>query len=346
MLQAGLKRKAELEAKAKADHQRWAAELDRLNSARPGLEAALQRAKSGAEAEKPRGGAAAGGCAAELRELAVLRETVRTQQEEMRLLRRDIDALRKALGKEGGASTAAADTEAAPVVSEYAKWMDGAGDGSGVADQAPPESAGKDEDEGEDGRPPPYRQEDAADPEDARAEASDPAEGWLWSLRAGIGRIFTKLSGGSAVDQAQQKLDSNRHEAAELTKKLERLKHADADHSGFASLAGTCLEKKDSQYTYELCFFDSANQGTVVLGQWSGWVGPREARFEGGDECWGGPARSLRVLFRCGSGEEVHEVTEPSRCSYEVHISHPGACDPGDEAALLAPPVRRPRDEF
>merc|ERR1712113_979746 len=103
-------------------------------------------------------------------------------------------------------------------------------------------------------------------------------------------------------------------------------KALDEEHLGFFSLAGRCPSKWDGQYTYKICFFDSAMQGSVLLGSWKGWTGPKEALFTDGNECPGGLARQCMVEFQCGESVEVLDIMEPSRCYYKATVSHPGAC--------------------
>jgi len=113
-----------------------------------------------------------------------------------------------------------------------------------------------------------------------------------------------------------------------------KLKALDEDKLGYASLLDQCLELKDEQYTYKLCFFNDAKQDYTSLGRWSAFTGPKQAEFTNGQMCPGGPARMLRVIFSCSSEMKVLEINEPSRCVYEALVTHPGACDELDAAAL------------
>jgi len=242
---------------------------------------------------------------------------VEKQQAQIETLRRDVDALLGSGTGDPAAAEAVGGADAADqgkkVVSEYAKWMDGAGSTPGALGDA----------------------EDAGDDEGA----GDEEEGELTATQS----VEVKASGSGAVTEAQAKVSKNKEEAKQFQKKLGGV---DEDHLGFFSLGGQCLNKHDGQYNYKFCFFEDAKQDSVLLGRWSGWTGLKRGEFTNGQMCPGGPARMLRVVFECGAEQAVLEVTEPSRCVYEAHIVHPGACNEEDAAALEKPPVKHPKDEL
>ena len=47
----------------------------------------------------------------------------------------------------------------------------------------------------------------------------------------------------------------------------------------------------------------------------------------GGSTCWNGPARSLALLFECGSSDAMLSVDEPEKCTYTARFTSPAACD-------------------
>merc|ERR1712023_533086 len=105
----------------------------------------------------------------------------------------------------------------------------------------------------------------------------------------------------SQIEELQKKVDGN----------------ADDDSLAYDNLDGKCITKKISEYTYEACFFKKAKQDSTSIGNWKHWESKHVALFDDGDYCPGGISRSLRVRFECGSTEEILEVSEPSRCTYE-----------------------------
>ena len=62
-----------------------------------------------------------------------------------------------------------------------------------------------------------------------------------------------------------------------------------------------CFETQADKYTYSMCVFGEAVQkegaAQTRLGSWKGFADNYlTMRFEGGQGCWQGPARSLQVL--------------------------------------------------
>jgi len=105
-------------------------------------------------------------------------------------------------------------------------------------------------------------------------------------------------------------------------------------------LVGTYAEKSTGEYTYRICFFDTAKQDHIKLGTFSGWdpKAPLVMKFTDGSQCHAGPKRSLEVTFVCGAEEgEVLAVAEPSRCAYEARVGHPSACTEEDLRVLDIP---------
>ncbi|CAE7264210.1 PSL4 [Symbiodinium sp. KB8] len=213
-------------------------------------------------------------------------------------------------GADAGASSTSTTSK---VVSEYAKWMEGAD-----AMQEPEEEPEEPEEEPAPSKP----EEEAASQEKASGDSDeDPA-----------GKELKELEAQVKSEQA-------------LRERLEReLQELPEEMLGFASLRDKCLEHKTSEYTYKLCFFKDAKQSFTRLGTWSGFTSSSEALFKDGDMCYGGPARTLKVVFECGAEEEVVEVSEPSRCTYQALVRHAGACLEEAEASGAA--LRHPKDEL
>mmetsp|Transcript_40332 Transcript_40332/g.72080 ORF Transcript_40332/g.72080 Transcript_40332/m.72080 type:complete len:379 (-) Transcript_40332:89-1225(-) len=47
--------------------------------------------------------------------------------------------------------------------------------------------------------------------------------------------------------------------------------------------------------------------------------------FTGGESCWGGPPRTVRVTLRCGV-QQLTQVRENGKCTYTFELETPGAC--------------------
>lgn len=321
-VRAGLQKKHETITNANANRKQWQADVQRLEADLPGLEEQLSIAKRIAEAAKAvadRENAATGGETVEaLRaENEELKKTIARQQAKIDELQTDVDIMSGKLP--------AGPPKEKKVVSEYAKWMDGAGETPGAIEDEEGIPVGEgDEDEGIN-----------------TLSSAKPV------VTPGSGAAATASSGKTDEEKAVQDLEAkvrdNKDEVQSLKKKLD---HMLDTHLGYADLAGNCLSKHDGQYTYKACFYDDAKQDHTSLGRWKGWTGPRTAEFTDGQMCPGGPARMLRVLFECGSEEALLEIAEPSRCVYEVHATSRGACDESDLEALQKPPVRHPKEEL
>jgi len=104
------------------------------------------------------------------------------------------------------------------------------------------------------------------------------------------------------------------------------------------SLVDRCVKKVDKEYTYKICFYEEASQDHTSLGRFEGWApfNPMVMLFTRGQSCPGGLDRSMRVTLVCGAIEEILTLSEPSRCAYDAHVSHPGACRTADLEALEA----------
>jgi len=109
-------------------------------------------------------------------------------------------------------------------------------------------------------------------------------------------------------------------------------------HEEFSALKGECYELTDREYVYKLCPFDRVNQKNkdggpeTNLGTKMTWVDKGTSRYtimkyEGGAQCWNGPARSTTVYLSCGKENKLTDVNEPSRCEYVMNFKTPSLCE-------------------
>lgn len=320
MLVEGKTKRAEIVAKALEERKQAQARLEEVRKEKPELEEQLRVAeeiakKAAAEAEAAANQTATQTQIDELRrELAEQRALIKTLQDEVAELR-----------TAGAAAVPEAEQEAEkskPKVSEYAKWMDGAESMEGAIESPEEEEAVGEEDA--------LGEAEAAGAAAAAAMSSEPAKP----------AVDEK---SPEVKELEDKISAKRREERTLKKKIaarpdDRLHYGDLD--------GNCVEKKDTEYTYKVCFFDDAKQDHTSLGRWKEWTGPHSALFDRGAMCPGGPERRCVVHFECGTETAVIDVAEPSRCAYEMIITHPGACEGSEEEILKGPKVLHPKDEL
>ncbi|CAK9106583.1 unnamed protein product [Durusdinium trenchii] len=136
------------------------------------------------------------------------------------------------------------------------------------------------------------------------------------------GKMITGLDRAAA----RRSLDAKEVELGKLRLKIE---DSTGTHAAYKALQ-KCGESTVGEYSYKICPFEDAKQGHVSLGRWKGWAmdNPHTGLFEGGERCFSGIVRSLRVTFECGEDYAIESVKEPSQCVYEATMTHPAACDP------------------
>ncbi|KAL1499998.1 hypothetical protein AB1Y20_012675 [Prymnesium parvum] len=143
----------------------------------------------------------------------------------------------------------------------------------------------------------------------------------------------------------------------------------------FVPLAAECFEARlccgpcsryssKERYLWRLCPFRWVTQEPehggkpTLIGRFAGWAttqlpslvtpmadvgAPRAVwQHEDGEQCWQGPARSLRVELRCGNESKLAAVEEDGKCRYLMLFYTPAACavspegDVGLEEAITA----------
>ncbi|CAG9466711.1 unnamed protein product [Pedinophyceae sp. YPF-701] len=162
----------------------------------------------------------------------------------------------------------------------------------------------------------------------------------------------------AAVASARETLAHVEAEAQEVRGRLEELRgnvdrRFGPDDEYIALVDGECPSAQADKYTYRVCPFGEARQHEgaahaspgVLLGTFSGWEGsvPEEGPrgeatmlFRGGEQCWGGPQRSMTVRIECALEDALQAVDEPSRCEYTAVLKTPSACVPWAIAEMEA----------
>ncbi|OUM65307.1 hypothetical protein PIROE2DRAFT_60104 [Piromyces sp. E2] len=100
----------------------------------------------------------------------------------------------------------------------------------------------------------------------------------------------------------------------------------------FRTLHNKCYDVEASGYIYTLCLFKDAKQkpkdgnSSTGLGTWNGFESPTVMKFTNGEKCWNGPQRSTKVILKCSDKNELSNVSEPSKCEYEMIFYTPAVC--------------------
>jgi protein kinase C substrate 80K-H len=182
----------------------------------------------------------------------------------------------------------------------------------------------------------------------------------------------------TALEEVQTKLVSIEGKLSDIKSKLELFYGPDDE---FAVLdpddvdEKPCWEYRSAEYVYEICPYGKVKQkdagggwladlGFVYLNVYSFFAAylirfefirtfktllvdfnsksPAKMVFDSGTQCWNGPARSMTVKFRCGTGAapaagssssmsggliKILSVTEPEKCEYVAEVETPLVCN-------------------
>lgn len=120
----------------------------------------------------------------------------------------------------------------------------------------------------------------------------------------------------------------------------------------FRALKDTCVSRDSGEYEYEVCFMGQTKQkpkkggGHTGMGNFVGFdteyvderAGPDGKglgtgkrlvlKYENGQHCWNGPARSTRVILACSEKEEVWKISESEKCVYRMEVGTAAVCEP------------------
>ncbi|CAA7269005.1 unnamed protein product [Cyclocybe aegerita] len=111
-------------------------------------------------------------------------------------------------------------------------------------------------------------------------------------------------------------------------------------------LDGTCIEKDEGEYIYEVCFFQEVKQkpknggSTFSLGKFDSWNPSVEVGTPGfyekqvynrGTRCWNGPERNTKLVLSCGLDNAIQTVLELEKCEYQITATSPALCLPVNE---------------
>lgn len=180
-----------------------------------------------------------------------------------------------------------------------------------------------------------------------------------------------------AVTEARERLSTAKNE---LTGSQDELKSHEGDLSTdhgpdeiFRALKGQCVSTDSGEYTYELCWMEKTTQKPKKGGSNTGMgnfvkfdtitvdeelppdgkglgEGERVAmRYENGQHCWNGPARSTLVVMACAEKDEVWKVVEEEKCVYRMEVGTPAVCvnGAGKKGAAAKPIPENPeKDEL
>ncbi len=152
------------------------------------------------------------------------------------------------------------------------------------------------------------------------------------------------------ANEARAKFNEVNSKKVELERRKKELEEAENaqffEYPAFLALKGQCFSKDDGSYSYHLCLYDKVSQGSrgqaghygTSMGEWRGfgeqtysaWGAKHDIskmKFEHGQHCYGGPARSTEVSVVCGPENKILSINEPSMCTYTMVFQTPAVCE-------------------
>jgi len=144
--------------------------------------------------------------------------------------------------------------------------------------------------------------------------------------------ILTQLTDG--LNEQVRKVEEVQREIDRIN---EFLKKDTGPSHRFAYMIDQKYEITKDQYTYSVLPFDRASQSHTSVGTWKEFSSDySKMLFDRGQNCWGGPDRSLEVTLLCGDTTKILDVREESKCTYLMSMETPGACNDNDIKSLEA----------
>lgn len=163
-------------------------------------------------------------------------------------------------------------------------------------------------------------------------------------------------SESKAVQAAKKTLSNAEQEVRNRENDLKRHREdLDKDYGPeggiFRALKDTCISRDSGEYEYEVCFMGQTKQkpkkggAHTGMGNFVGFdsefvdepagssgkgLGRGERlvmKYENGQHCWNGPARSTRVILACAEKEEIWKVSESEKCVYRMEVGTSAVCE-------------------
>ncbi|CAI5500208.1 unnamed protein product [Closterium sp. Naga37s-1] len=131
----------------------------------------------------------------------------------------------------------------------------------------------------------------------------------LYSLAAPTPPLTLNASRVEAAREEHRGVEEQLRKARSRAKVVkDKLKRDYGPHGEFSNLVDRCFSFNANQH-----FKRFEEEHTVMA-------------FEDGEHCWNGPARSIKVRFKCGADVAVLAVDEPNRCEYAATMTTPSVC--------------------
>lgn len=152
----------------------------------------------------------------------------------------------------------------------------------------------------------------------------------------------------SSLKAAEDVLSENQRKVDENRGDLDKQYGTDGV---FRAMQGRCITKDSGEYTYEMCWMTHTKQKSkkggseTLMGMFFGFdstsvdedlpadgkgIGRGERmtlKYQNGQTCWNGPARSTVVVLACADKDELWKVVEEEKCVYRMEVGTPAACE-------------------
>jgi Glucosidase II beta subunit-like protein len=151
--------------------------------------------------------------------------------------------------------------------------------------------------------------------------------------------VACTLDSIAAAEQPLKAVDTAAQQKAQ-----QRLDTDFSPNLAYASLADTCLKHTAGSFSYELCLFNHARQGSVNIGTWRQWQHNSSSTgssythmlMDNGSMCPNGQRRKTVVTLQCAVETALVDVVETAVCVYSMTVGTPAACSDSDLCAVEA----------